>query len=146
MQDHRTLQNLSLSTYQPGDHHPILNTKPGNPRDVSRLHTKLKLATGTYILQTNRKAFNQNKVSSICLLCGKEDETKEHFLLIFSCEKLSHARKDSLDSIMNVSKHLLKPGSYTNQLITQLIIDSNQILGHQDTTDSIKQLDFHSRR
>lgn len=71
-----SLDNFGCSAFQPGSMHPLLHAAPGNPRAVSRLQSKLKLATGTYTLQTNRKAFNQNTVEATCMLCKEGGDTK----------------------------------------------------------------------
>ena len=48
---------------------------------VPKVIVKTKLLTGTYILQVNRAAFNQNEASPLCLLCQENNETAEHSLL-----------------------------------------------------------------
>ena len=69
-------------------------------RDVARIQTKLRLVTGTYVLQTNRSAFNQNQISPVCLLCWAEDETTEHFLL--RCAALEIVRQPALAEILEI--------------------------------------------
>jgi hypothetical protein len=43
--------------------------------------TKLKLATGSYILQQKRAKFVHNEKPT-CKLCDTEDEDAEHFILL----------------------------------------------------------------
>ena len=73
-----SLQYLNYEDYIPGKKHWLIqHTREG--RDVTRLKTKLKLVTGSYVLQVNRAAFNQNQVSRICMICNTGDETTKHF-------------------------------------------------------------------
>lgn len=90
------LRYLYSNHYKPGVK-PIAIQGPSEFKDVPRIHTKVKLLTGTYILQVNRVSFNQNQISPICLLCKKEDETTEHFIL--QCESLEQVRVIFRDSV-----------------------------------------------
>ena len=51
-----------------------------------RIPVRLRIATGTYILQCNRASYNQFESDATCNLCGKSDETLTHFLL--ECDTL----------------------------------------------------------
>ena len=62
-----SLRILNVSGFACGKRHPLLRTL-GNIREVPHTSTKLKLVTGTYILQTNRATFKQNCVDPVCLL------------------------------------------------------------------------------
>ncbi|CAG2198574.1 unnamed protein product [Mytilus edulis] len=77
--------------------HPILTTNTSNCRDIIKLPIRTRFATGNYILQTNRAKFNQNDVSAVCRVCGKEDETISHFLI--SCTPLETERMSLLKSL-----------------------------------------------
>ena len=48
-------------------------------QDINRIPTRLELATGNYMLQTMRTAYNQNPVDPICKLCNQAEETVSHF-------------------------------------------------------------------
>ncbi|VDI36495.1 Hypothetical predicted protein [Mytilus galloprovincialis] len=48
--------------------HPSLASVNTSSQVISRLSTKLKLLTGTYYIQSNKAAFNQNTVDPTCLL------------------------------------------------------------------------------
>ena len=76
--------------YQPGKLHPSLTIPFDSVRSCNRLPIKLKLLTGTYILQVNRVAFNQNEVDPTCRLCQTNKETLEHFIL--TCPMLESIR------------------------------------------------------
>jgi hypothetical protein len=62
-----------------------------------RLPTKLKLLTGSYILQSNRIKMFKNEANILCLLCSKDKENIEHFIL--DCERLEEVRKPILQEI-----------------------------------------------
>jgi hypothetical protein len=56
--------------------------------DAARLPIKLKLLTGTYILQSKRIRMYKNEIDPKCLLCAKEEENIEHFILVTSWLRL----------------------------------------------------------
>ncbi|CAC5378527.1 unnamed protein product [Mytilus coruscus] len=58
-----SLKYLSM-IYQ--DCHPITNTNTMNTREIIRIPTKLKIATGSYILQAFRAKFKDNSELSLC--------------------------------------------------------------------------------
>ena len=71
-----SLEYLTADEYYPGNRHWILQHSD-IVRDVPGIHVKLKLVTGTYILQVNRSAFNQNQIDPTCLMYNEESETVE---------------------------------------------------------------------
>ena len=110
------------ATYQIGHVHPIITQVSANPKEVSRIAIKSKIVTKTYILQTNRAAFNQNQVNPVCLLCGKAEETLDHFLLI--CENLSHKRDSMLKELINTCADIFKvTQKRINLNLLQVIVD-----------------------
>jgi hypothetical protein len=72
-------------SYKIGQCHPLATTISANMRDIIRIPIRLKIATGTYILQANRASYNRSQLNPICLLCGNGEETLEHFLLTCNC-------------------------------------------------------------
>ena len=74
--------------------HPILTINTSNCRNINRIPIRTKVATGNYILQSNRAKINKCEVSATCKICNKEDETIEHFLI--SCIHLELLRKNLL--------------------------------------------------
>ena len=73
-----SLQYLNNEAYKPVLRPPVIQ-EPNGVKDVPRIHTKIKMLTGSYRLQVNRASFNQNNKSPVCLLCKKEDETLEPY-------------------------------------------------------------------
>ena len=68
---------------------------PNQWRDSCHMHSaldviKLKLLTGTYILQSKRIRMYKNEIDPKGLLCAKEEENIEHFIL--NCKSLRKVR------------------------------------------------------
>ena len=117
-----SLRYLSL-IYKPGQCHPIANTNTMNSREIIRIPTKLKIATGSYILQTVRAKFISNTELSICKLCNETEETLPHFLL--TCKSLEDIRKPILEDLINSCSEELAAFNMKGEHfdILQLIID-----------------------
>ena len=52
---------------------------------------------GSYILQTNRQKFNNSQINPTCLLCQRNNETLEHYIL--DCPALNSVRLPILNRI-----------------------------------------------
>ena len=92
-----SLNYLNVEAYQPEQMHQILKIT-GNPvRESTRLATKLKLVTDTYILQTKRVRFSNTEQGAQCLLCEEADATVQHFIL--KCRVLESIRQNSIKTI-----------------------------------------------
>lgn len=117
-----SLKYLSL-IYKPGQCHLIANTNTMNSREIIRIPTKLKIATGSYILQTVRAKFISNTELSICKLCNETEETLPHFLL--TCKSLEDIRKPILEDLINSCSEELPVFNMKDEHfdILQLIID-----------------------
>ena len=118
-----SLKYLYVDHYFPGKKHPCIQAVSGT-RDVPRVSVKAKLLTGTYILQVNRVAFNQNEVSPLCLLCQENDETTEHFLL--QCPVLSCVRQPLLTRVVELYAGLFQEQPDSPSLL-QFILDGSAV-------------------
>ncbi len=136
-----------LSKYfTPGKCHPAIVPYESSSRDVNRLPVKVKILTGTYILQTNRVKFNQNEVDPVCLLCRESDEDLQHFLL--DCKELSEIRNPIMMDIINTVNSLLRvyPSAEEYSLL-QLVVDCNIIdVDQKDVHSYLELLQYNSRR
>ena len=65
----------------------------------------IKIATGTYILQSKRAAFNSYKVDPKCRLCSQKEETVIHFLI--TCNALQNERRALSEDITYRCRELL---------------------------------------
>ncbi|VDI02142.1 Hypothetical predicted protein [Mytilus galloprovincialis] len=64
-----SLKYISASSFKVGKVHPLTLANIANQRDINRIPIRINIATGTYILQTNRAAYNQNNFDPTCKLC-----------------------------------------------------------------------------
>ena len=84
-------------SYTIGKIHPLLSTNTSCTRDINRIPVRVKIATGTYVLQSNRAKYNSGYVSPLCKLCNENNEELSHFLLY--CPILEIERKQLLSQI-----------------------------------------------
>ena len=131
---HRSLQFLNIRSFVPGKSHPLLNVITGSAREVSRIHARLMIATGTYVLQTNRASYSQNACDATCLLCGDDNETLNHFLL--ECSALEETPRPILQEVLKARDDVQWPNGTEIGLI-QLIVDCTG-LAHCDGAQSVK--------
>ena len=115
---------LALESYYPGKTHWVLQ-HTGIARDVPCISTKLKLLTGSYILQVNRAAFNQNQVDPTCMMCQQAPETVGHFLV--ECSVLEEKRRPIMDSIFSLVNELFEPALASEELV-QILLDCSKLV------------------
>ena len=65
---------------------------------------RLRITTGTYILQPNRAIYNQLECDRMCNLWGDADETLTHFLL--ECKAVQECRQLILAAIKSACASL----------------------------------------
>lgn len=70
-----SLQYMSTSSYACGKQYPLVVQRVRNQQEIPRVRLKLKVVTGTYILQVNRSSFNKKRIYPLCLLCQEGRET-----------------------------------------------------------------------
>ena len=139
-----TLVHLN-KTYTPGKFHPVLQTGCSSPLEATRLPARLRLPTGTYVLQVNRSKFNQNKIDPLCQLCKQEEETNKHFLL--HCEMLSSVRNPILNDIVKVIEdHKIVSINNDEDILVQVILDCSMLNCDIVKYSCADQLEFHIRR
>ena len=125
-----SLQHLVVDNYVCGKTHHLLKSCR-NAREIHWVHAKLKLATGTYILQTNRASFNQNMVDPTCLLCS--------FLL--DCPVLAAIRNPIIDSLVEACSGLCNPAN-DNDILLKLIIDSSVLIDIYTHCHELSDIEF----
>ncbi|KAK3088432.1 hypothetical protein FSP39_019152 [Pinctada imbricata] len=138
-----SLRHLDPSSYKPGKIHPIATTENPTNRDITRLAVKLKIVTGTYLLQCNRAAFNHQDSDPTCLMCKSEPETAEHFLL--RCERLAETRDPLLLELNTLSEDLFNVTLWSLSQTEKMnfILNIYSAMGcHQNCGT----FDFHTRR
>jgi hypothetical protein len=107
--------------YNIGRIHPLLKSYSANMQDVSRIPIRLKIVTGTYILQTHRAKYsNGTAVSPLCTLWHRADENLQHFVL--SCDALQTTRALLLQNIITERSRVFDQIAHSIDLL-QLIIN-----------------------
>ncbi|CAG2193588.1 unnamed protein product [Mytilus edulis] len=143
-----SLRHLNIDAYNPGEFHHLLdiNTTNDPTRETTRLAIKLKLVTGTYILQNKRFRYTENE-TPICKLCDQGDETLCHFLL--DCQILEPIRQKyfhQIDEILHlISKDNLRTLSSHDKI--QIILDCTlHYTGLKGNSENIVKLDAICRQ
>lgn len=141
-----TLQDMNLELYTPGKIHPLIQTKASSIRDTMRLAVKLKLVTGTYILQSNRAKFNEAEVNPTCLMCGNEAETTQHFLI--DCTTLQNKRQPMISNIGSIYHEITHTNfdTISKKEQVKVILDPSFINNNCKTSSKIQELEFQNRR
>ena len=98
-----SLRYLNVSSLKVGQTHPVWKSLTHDVRTVKRAYPKMRLLTGTYILQENQAKFNQYDVSDCCLLCGAGAETCVHF--VAECPRLDVIRNGFREELRVILSH-----------------------------------------
>lgn len=140
---YKTLKYMNI-IYTPGKIHPSIQTIGNSVNEISRLPVKIKLLTGTYILQSMRVKFNQNEIDPTCQLCGSAPEDMHHFLL--QCETLVTIRstilceiKREYNMLTNSEFDVMNPEKQIGVLLDCSNINSVK-------TYKLQKLEYHCRR
>ena len=123
-----SLKYLNIQSLHVGEIHQSLRTIPNDVRTVKRAYPKLRLLTGTYILQEIRAKFNQYTIDDTCTLCRANAETQVHFLV--ECSRFSELRQGFIQAMRNIlmasnTKSRIDEVLTNPEKATQLILDSS---------------------
>ena len=112
----------------------------------SRLSVKLKLLTGSYILQSKRIRMYKTETEATCLLCKEKEETMEHFIL--GCRCLETVRNPVLHELVTKLKECDIDFWQLNETKKiQLILDSTTIgKTRKITSASAQRVELLTRR
>ena len=145
-----TLAYLNLHDCFVGKVHSCWKSVSHNTRDVRRAIIKVKILTGTYILQYNKAKFNQHDVSPICCLCEAAEEDRIHFLL--GCSRLNSVRQKYLEKIRSILCGIdisISHQIMSNQkLLMQLLMDLSKLGvfdSHHVDSSTFEELESVSR-
>lgn len=143
---YESLRFMKHEEFIPGHVLPVIGLEL-SAREADRLHSKLKLLTGTYILQTTRAHFNQYEVNPTCLLCKESQETVEHFIL--ECPSLDIVRQSIINDVENEATIILKRNFYelTPSQKVQVIINCwPSVKKHVKNRRDIYTFEYHCGR
>ena len=126
-----TLEHCHLDSLHMGTTHPVWNTVKSNRMDVMRAVVKVRILTGTYLLQVHRKKFRmEGTVDACCPLCYIEDEDLVHMLT--RCPALNIVRTRYINELKQCINSTLGPGEWARRItdsetLVQLIVDCRKL-------------------
>ena len=111
--------------------HSVWNHQ-NNTRAVREATIKARLMTGTYLLQSHKKRFNQFEVSALCPLCQAEDEDTVHFIARCSSTEHIRARHNARlrETLMKSNNPQLLPSC--DEALTQMMVDHTVLTDDAD--------------
>ena len=127
-----TLERCHLDSLHIGVTHPVWETVKTNRMDVMRAVVKVRILTGTYLLQVHRKKFRMDGViDACCPLCCLEEEDIVHMLI--RCPALSAVRTTYMNELKQCIQSSLGPGEWTRRIkdsntVVQLIVDCHKLV------------------
>lgn len=155
-----SLKLCDISQLAIGKVHPIWMSVSDNIKDVRRGGIKIRLLTGTYILQTKVSKFNQYEVDDTCPLCQIESEDTCHFII--KCNALHQYRTKHLNElksiICEIDEEVWRTLSHDLLLLTKVILEpetlcklnmlacNNQTLSNIETCTRKMCYSLHSGR
>ncbi|CAG2245708.1 unnamed protein product [Mytilus edulis] len=106
--------------------HPVWDSVGQNMIEIRKATTKVRMLTGTYMVQADKHKFSQYKIDPTCLLCHREIEDILHVLT--QCPVLGSERKEYFTPIKQLVTENSPPGTwellFNNKLaVTQLVLD-----------------------
>ncbi|CAG2185096.1 unnamed protein product [Mytilus edulis] len=99
--------------------------------EIRKATTKVRMLTGTYMVQADKHKFSQYKIDPTCLLCHREIEDILHVLT--QCPVLGSERKEYFTPIKQLVTENSPPGTwellFNNTLaVTQLVLDCTKYI------------------
>ena len=137
-----TLERAHLDIMHISKTHPVWDMVMPNRMDVMRAVTKVRILTGTYLLQSHRKKFKMEGVVDVtCPLCCLEDEDLVHMLT--RCPALSETRNVYMKNIKACFQAKVGHSAWSERIrdsstLVQLIVDCRKLV--PDTIPDNKEL------
>lgn len=158
-QEKVSLQYLHLQDEPVNNPHNIWACINPVEHEVKRAEIKVRLVTGTYMLQSNISKYNQQEMPATCQICNKEDENLSHLLL--KCEAYNEERsafeeklqqivapvdKDILETLRRKCLLLQITLDCTHPDVTQLIGEKPKLLRQIERTTQLYCHKVHMKR
>ena len=96
----KSLIYLNIESLRVEKVHQSWSSLPNDPVAVKRSIPKLRLLTGSYILQENRARFNQYNIVATCALCRDGHASLVHFLVV--CSRLQFVRQNFIERLKGI--------------------------------------------
>ncbi len=124
-----TLGHLSIQDKPLSNPHNILKSVKNTQFEVKKAEIKLKMVTGTYMLQTTKAKFSKNQITAKCQICGTTDEDIRHFLI--SCKALESIRQPLMSDLLFKLNDLLGGGIHRidgHDMLVQVLLDCTAVI------------------
>ena len=121
-----SLNYMCKESIKIGQCHPVWNLQIKRRHDVRKSIIKVRIITGTFILQCHKNKFTPFQVSALCPLCETDMENIQHFLL--KCPALASIQEKYIMEIKRLIRNMSKINTWERTFnnadnITKLIID-----------------------
>jgi hypothetical protein len=141
------LRYLDFNNYTPGKLHKLLTLKCKSGGDRHRIPIKLKMLTGSYILQSPRhKIFNEG-TDSLCMACNSDDETLENMILHYKA--WSKTREQILPAIARLlaeGENVIWSGLDDGDKMQILMVITKTYQSLKINIKTATEVEFHARR
>ncbi|CAG2227484.1 unnamed protein product [Mytilus edulis] len=126
-----SLKFLNLNFGNADSTHPVWDSVEQNLIEIRKASTKVRMLTGTYMVQADKHKFSQYTIDPTCLLCHREIEDILHVLT--QCPVLCNERKEYFTPIKQLVTENSPPGTwellFNNKLaVTQLVLDCTKYM------------------
>ena len=121
---------LSIQHLEIGKTHNVWNTIRNSTTDIRKAFTKVRMITGTYMLQTLKVKFNQAELDPTCPLCRLAEENLEH--VVTRCPAYNNIRKIYFPKIKSCVTNRICSSNWPKNfndmaIICQLIVDCQML-------------------
>ncbi len=131
-----TLKNMH-QVMRPGKVADIWEASSGGLTDTARAHTKARLLTGTYRLQSVVGRQNKMDPDKTCKLCREGVEDLKHFLLC--CPSTETERSRYLKKIEDLMQKMRpEVTNYSPEILVQTILDSRKLQSEGQVSVSVQ--------
>ncbi|KAK3108995.1 hypothetical protein FSP39_020463 [Pinctada imbricata] len=118
-EDKSSLISCNTRNLTIGKQHVIWKSLDNNMCDTKRGIVKVRILTGTYIVQSTVSKFNQHSVDPTCQLCRSAPEDYQHMLL--ECGALLPYRKRYLKDLKSIISQHCGPESWSKLSLKQIL-------------------------
>jgi GTPase SAR1 family protein len=145
-----TARYISTSSLSGNKQAAIWTSSVDSLRDTYKAFVKVKLLTGTYLLQALASKFSGSNVTPTCQLCHNGVENRSHFIL--ECHMLQHVRTDYITDIETIVESEIGEVPSDQDDFLQIVLDSSGHIKDADTCELLEHItrdflyDLHNQR